>query len=166
MNSAQPLAIRAESLVKNYQTDWKGRHRRALTGVSFGVSRGTVCGIVGPNGSGKSTTLKLLAGLLRPDAGRCEIADQPVARAVACGLVGYLPEALVLPDYLPGKEFLRELAHLAGMSAIDEKISAALALVGLEADAHRRVGEYSKGMRQRLGLAQAVLGEPDVVLLD
>lgn len=166
MTSAHPLAIRAESLVKNYQTDWKGRRRRALDGVSLAVRQGSVCGLVGPNGSGKSTTLKVLAGLLRPDAGRCEILGQPLARAVECGLVGYLPESLGLPEYLTGEEFLRELAQLAGPSAIEEKIARALALVGLAAQAQRRVGEYSKGMRQRLGLAQAVLGDPAVVLLD
>ena len=71
-----------------------------------------------------------------------------------------------MPDYLTGEEFLRQLAQLAGLVAIDETISRALALVGMEAAASRRVGEYSKGMRQRLGLAQAVLGEPEVVLLD
>ena len=166
MNSAHPLAIRAESLVKNYQTDWKGRRRRALAGVSFAVARGSVCGMVGPNGSGKSTTLKLLAGLMRPDSGQCEIQEQPIAQAINRGLVGYLPEALVLPGYLTGREFLRELARLAGLSAIEARIAEALALVGLEREANRRVGEFSKGMRQRLGLAQAVLGKPEVVLLD
>ncbi len=166
MNSAQPLAIRAESLVKYYQTDWKGRRRRALAGVSFAVRRGCVCGLVGPNGSGKSTTLKLLAGLLRPDTGRCEIEEQSVAQAISRGGVGYLPESLGLPDYLTGEEFLREFAQLAGLIDIEEKIASALALVGLVVEGKRRMGEYSKGMRQRLGLAQAVLGNPAVVLLD
>ncbi len=166
MNSAHPLAIRAESLVKNYQTDWKGRRRRALAGVSFGVARGCVCGLVGPNGSGKSTTLKILAGLLRPDAGQCEIFDHSIGQAISRGLIGYLPESLEMPDYLTGEAFLGQLAQLAGLSAINDKISRALALVGMADAAKRRVGEYSKGMRQRLGLAQAVLGEPAVVLLD
>jgi ABC-2 type transport system ATP-binding protein len=166
MTSAHPLAIRAESLVKNYQTDWKGRRRRALAGVSFGVKRGCVCGLIGPNGSGKSTTLKILAGLLRLDAGRCEIEGQSVAQAIHRGLVGYLPESLGLPDYLTGEEFLRDFAQLAGLPGIEEKIASALALVGLVAEGKRHVGEYSKGMRQRLGLAQAVLGDQAVVLLD
>jgi ABC-2 type transport system ATP-binding protein len=160
MTSAQPLAIRAESLIKYYQTDWKGRRRRALAGVSFAVARGSVCGLIGPNGSGKSTTLMLLAGLLRPDSGRCEIQGQPANEALNLGVIGYLPEALGLP------EFLRELARLAGLSEIKIKLTEALALVGLEAEAGRRMGGYSKGMRQRLGLAQAVLGDPVVVLLD
>jgi len=166
MTSAQPLAIRAESLVKNYQTDWKGRRHRALAGVSFGVFSGSVCGLVGPNGSGKSTTLKLLAGLMQPDAGRCEIHGQTAEKARESGRVGYLPEALGLPAYLTGREFLRGFAQLGCLRGIEEKITGALALVGLEAAAGRRMGEYSKGMRQRLGLAQAVLGGPAVVLLD
>jgi ABC-type multidrug transport system ATPase subunit len=166
MTSAHPLAIRAESLVKNYQTDWKGRRRRALDGVSFAVAQGSVCGLVGPNGSGKSTTLKVLAGLLRPDEGKCEIHGQPVAHAIGAGRVGYLPETTGLPEYLTGEEFLRELAQLVGPCDIEDKIACALALVGLTSEGKRRVGEYSKGMRQRLGLAQAVLGDPAVVLLD
>ncbi len=166
MTSAQPLAIRAESLVKNYQTDWNGRRRRALDGVSLAVPQGGVCGLVGPNGSGKSTTLKLLAGLLQPDAGMCELLGQPVARTVAAGQVGYLPETPGLPEYLTGEEFLRELAQLSCRRSIDDQIACSLALVGLTAEAKRRVREYSKGMRQRLGLAQAVLGDPTVVLLD
>lgn len=166
MTSAHPLAIRAESLVKNYQTDWKGRRRRALDGVSFAVPQGSVCGLVGPNGSGKSTTLKLLLGLLRPDAGMCALLGRPVAQAVSEGLVGYQPETTGLPEHLTGEEFLRELAQLVGTSAVDEQVARALTLVGLTAEAKRRLREYSKGMRQRLGLAQAVLGDPAVVLLD
>lgn len=166
MTSAHPLTIRAESLVKYYQTDWKGRRRRALNDVSFVVPRGGVCGLVYPNGSGKSTTLKLLAGLLQPDAGRGEIHSQTVEQIGGCGRIGFLPEAVRLPDYLTGREFLRELARLAGLSTIDDKIAGALALVGLEAEPSRRLGGYSKGMRQRLGLAQAVLDDPAVVLLD
>lgn len=166
MTSAHPLAIRAESLVIKYQTNWKGRQRRALDGVSFAVPQGRVCGLVGPNGSGKSTTLRVLAGLVRPDAGRCEILGQPVATLLNRGLVGYLPELLGAAEYLTGEEFLRDLAQLASLDAIEDKIAGALALVGLEKEAKRCVGEYSKGMRQRLGLAQAVLGDPAVVLLD
>lgn len=166
MTSAQPLAIRAESLVKNYQTDWTGRRRRALDGVSFGVARGRVVGLVGPNGSGKSTTLKILAGLVKADGGRCEIQEQPVLQAIRRGLVGYLPDSLGLPGYLTGREFLEELARLSGLADIHNKITDALSSVGLANEGDRRVGSYSKGMRQRLGLAQTVLGDPAVILLD
>lgn len=166
MTSAHPLAIRAESLVKYYPTDWQGRRRRALAGVSLRVPSGTICGLIGANGSGKSTTLKILAGLLRPDGGSCEIDGRPVAMATVEGRIGYLPEALELPGEMRGGEFLRELAELSRLPAPEAVVTEALAMVGLASEANRRIREYSKGMRQRIGLAQAILGGPAVVLLD
>ncbi len=168
MIPAQPLAIRAESLVKDYQTDWKGRNWRALDGISLAVPRGSVCGLVGPNGSGKTTTLKILAGLVAPSSGNCELDGHPVADAVADGKVGFASETAGLPGFLTGREFLHGLARLSGYSRrdMDTPVATALALTGLEDAADRRVQNYSKGMRQKLALAQAVLGDPAIVLLD
>jgi ABC-type multidrug transport system ATPase subunit len=158
MNSALPPALRAESLVKEYRTDWRGRRWRALDGVSFAVPRGQVCGIVGPNGSGKSTTLKLLAGVTRPTAGRCLVS----------GRLGYSPETPGFPDYLTGRELLRQMAALTGLAARQcaEAAAAALAETGLGEAADRLVGGYSNGLRQRIGLAQALLHQPEILLLD
>jgi ABC-type multidrug transport system ATPase subunit len=168
MIPAQPLAIRAESLVKDYHTDWKGRIWRALDGISVAVPRGSVCGLVGPNGSGKTTTLKILAGLAVPSSGSCQLDGGPVADAVAAGQVGFASETAGLPGFLTGREFLRGLARLSGCSTrnVDTAVASALALTGLDEAADRRVKDYSKGMRQKLVLAQAVLGDPAIVLLD
>jgi ABC-type multidrug transport system ATPase subunit len=168
MIPAQPLAIRAESLVKDYHTDWKGRTWRALDGISVAVSRGRVCGLVGPNGSGKTTTLKILSGLIAPSSGSCELNGGPVADAVAAGVVGFASETVGLPGFLTGREFLRGLARLSGCSRrnTDTAVASALALTGLDDAADRRVKDYSKGMRQKLALAQAVLADPSIVLLD
>jgi ABC-type multidrug transport system ATPase subunit len=168
MIPAHSLAIRAESLVKDYQTDWKGRTWRALDGISLAVSRGSVCGLVGPNGSGKTTTLKILAGLVVPSSGSCELEGGPVADAVAAGKLGFASETAGLPGFLTGCEFLRGLARLSGCSRRDANavVKSALALTGLDEAADRRVKDYSKGMRQKLALAQAVLGDPRIVLLD
>jgi ABC-2 type transport system ATP-binding protein len=162
------MGIRVESLSKSYATDWRGRHWRALDGVSFAVPRGTVCGLIGPNGSGKSTTLKILAGLTSPDASRAEIMGVPAGDAVRRGLVGYLPDQPALPGFVSGRALLVHLARLGGRSARAAATAADMALetTGLADAATRRVSEYSKGMRQRLGLAQTFLHEPEVLLLD
>jgi ABC-2 type transport system ATP-binding protein len=168
MNPAHAPAIRAESLVKDFFTDWRGHRWRALDGVDFTVPVGSVCGLVGPNGSGKSTTLKILAGLTRPNAGRAEILGRLGAEAVRLGRVGYLPDSPALPVHLTGCAFLVHLARLSGLTPGAARDAAGRALEGtdLAGSALRRISEYSKGMRQRLGLAQAVLNDPDVVLLD
>jgi ABC-type multidrug transport system ATPase subunit len=136
--------------------------------VDFTVARGAVCGLVGPNGSGKSTTLRILAGLSRPDRGRVEIVGMSAAEAARRGRIGYLPDSPGLPGFMRGRALLIHLARLAGMaaSAAERAAQGALEQTGLLTAAERRVGEYSKGMRQRLGLAQALLGDPEVLLLD
>ncbi len=168
MTSAPPPAIRAESLSKEYLADWQGRRWRALDAVSIIVPRGATCGLVGPNGSGKTTLLKLLAGLTAPTAGWCEVAGFRARRAAELGRVGYAPESPGFPDFLSGAEYLTHLARLSGQSsaAAARIATQALALAELCEAGGRRIGEYSKGMRQRLAVAQAVLTNPDVVLLD
>jgi Cu-processing system ATP-binding protein len=139
----------------------------AVDGVDLEVRRGEVFGLIGHNGAGKSTLFKLMLGLVRPTAGQIQIAGEPVAgrgfRAVR-RQVGYLPENVVLWDNLSGLETLRFFARLKGAPASD--CPAALDRVGLAPVAARPVREYSKGMRQRLGFAQALLGAPQVLLLD
>lgn len=155
---AGAAAIAVDGLVKDYARDWRGRGWRALHGLSFAVPRGELCGLIGPNGSGKSTTLRLLAGLSTPTAGRVTVQ----------GRIGYVPEAPGLPAHESGRGWLQ---WLAGLSGHDSRVAAAaadraLASVGLTAAADRKIGTYSQGMRQRLGLAQAWLDQPDVLLLD
>lgn len=161
MASASP-AISARGLHKRY-----GRHV-ALASLDLHVEPGQVVGLLGPNGAGKTTTVKILTGLVRATGGSAELfgvpADQPAARR----RLGYLPEHFRFPEWLTGLELLRFHARLAGRDARRDagRLRDLLALVGLEGRGDERIRGYSKGMTQRLGLAQALVGEPDLVLLD
>lgn len=140
---------------------------RAVDGVSLRVGRGELFGLIGHNGAGKSTLFKLMLGLIAPTAGSLRVAGGPVrgpAFRVARRRIGYLPENLVLYDNLSGLETLRFFARLKGADAA--QCEPLLARVGLTQAAGRAVREYSKGMRQRLGFAQALLGEPRLLFLD
>jgi Cu-processing system ATP-binding protein len=140
---------------------------RAVDGVDLEVRRGELFGLIGHNGAGKSTLFRMMLGLTPATAGDIRIAGAPVAgsgfRAVRRS-VGYLPENVVLYDNLTGVETLQFFARLKGVPA--SECAPALERVGLAAAARRRVREYSKGMRQRLGFAQALLGRPQILFLD
>lgn len=135
-----------------------------MEGLSLRLAPGQVLGLLGPNGSGKSTTLKALAGLVTPTAGLCLVCGKPAGSDAARELVGYLPESPVFAPHLTGRDFLAYCGGLSGVS--DGRVAEALAWSGLADAADRRLSTYSKGMVQRIGLAQAVLHDPAVVLLD
>ncbi|HLP26617.1 MAG TPA: ABC transporter ATP-binding protein [Acidobacteriota bacterium] len=160
--------MRIERLVKQYPLDWRGRTVRALDEVSFVVRPGTICALVGANGSGKSTTLKLCAGLGRPTSGVCVVAGRAPVDALREGQVGYLPEETLLPEFDDAREFLGRLAALGGLAPAEaaKAVEEALAQTGLAEIATQPLGALSKGQRQRVGLAQALLRRPDVLLLD
>ena len=157
-------AIRIEGLRKAF------RQVRALDGLSFQVEPGTVFGFLGPNGAGKTTTLRILAGLARADGGAAWVADHPVGpESPARRLVGYLPEEPHFYTWMTATEFLRDyVAGLFGLAPAEARRRTAelLERVGLKEAAGRRIGGFSRGMRQRLGLAQALINRPQVVLLD
>ncbi|HSJ45625.1 MAG TPA: ABC transporter ATP-binding protein [Euzebyales bacterium] len=154
--------IRARGLHKRY-----GRHV-ALDSLDLDVGPGQVVGLLGPNGAGKTTTVKILTGLVHATAGRAELFGVPVAEPTARRRLGYLPEHFRFPEWLTGIELLRFHARLAGRDPRREagRLLELLALVGLEGRGDDRIRGYSKGMTQRLGLAQALVSEPDLVLLD
>ena len=139
----------------------------AVDDVSLDIRRGEVFGLIGHNGAGKSTLFKMMLGLLAPTSGRIEVGGQPVhgraAREVRRG-IGYLPENVALWDNLSGLETLRFFARLKRVDAAG--CPALLERVGLGAAGKKPVRAYSKGMRQRLGFAQALLGQPRVLFLD
>ena len=139
----------------------------AVDDVDLDIRRGEVFGLIGHNGAGKSTLFRMMLGLLPPSAGTLRVAGVPVAGGGARAVrrtIGYLPENVALWDNLSGLETLRFFARLKAVPA--SECAPALAKVGLEAAAQRPVREYSKGMRQRLGFAQALLGRPQVLFLD
>ncbi|RCS30472.1 ABC transporter ATP-binding protein [Rhodanobacter denitrificans] len=152
-------AIELDALAKRYGA------LAALDGVTACVPRGQVIGLLGHNGAGKSTLIKLILGLIAPSGGRLEVLGQSPWRAHALRRrIGYLPESATFYASLSGRELLDYLARLK--QAPRGQVSTLLERVGLAHAADRRVGTYSKGMRQRLGLAQALLGSPELVLLD
>jgi ABC-type multidrug transport system ATPase subunit len=145
-----------------------GGRRRVLNGFRLAVGQGRVCGLIGANGSGKSTALRCLAGLVTPTAGVCRVFGRPPSEAAARGRLGFLPELPAFPAGLTGREFLEALARLAGTSRVERRrrVAAALEECGSSAIAEQRLGGLSQGQRARIGLAQAILDEPDLLLLD
>lgn len=161
-------AIAIEKLTKDFRVGLRGVKLRAVDGVSFSVRRGEIFGLLGPNGSGKSTTLKILLGLLRPTSGKCRVFGGDSTSPAVRSRVGFLPEAPYFYGYLSGRELVKFYARMSGVPVdeIDEKTDSALALAGMSAAAARRVRTYSKGMLQRIGIAQAIVHDPELVILD
>lgn len=158
--------IRVDGVGKQFRS-----HRRrvqALDGVSFSVHSGEVFGLLGANGAGKTTLVKILLGLTRPSNGRVEVRGIDPRRRRARRRVGYLPEGHRFPGYLPGDAAMRLFGRLAGMdeATITRRTAELLDLVGLHDRGTDRVSRYSKGMTQRLGLACALLDDPEVLFLD
>ncbi|MBK7643138.1 MAG: ABC transporter ATP-binding protein [Planctomycetes bacterium] len=165
----QASLIRARELRKLYRKGlFGGEGFPALDGVSLEVGRGSVFGLLGPNGAGKTTMVKIFLGLVHRTHGEVEILGQSCEDASVRRRIGYLPEAHRLPGYLTGRQMLRLFAQMSGCakSEIDDRIEKQLELVGMRDAAGRKISEYSKGMQQRIGLAQALIHEPELVFLD
>jgi ABC-2 type transport system ATP-binding protein len=165
--SRQP-AIEIRHLTKDYSLPGGRQRVRAVDDLSLCIARGEVFGLLGPNGSGKSTTLKALLGLLTPTLGTCSLNGISGADPASHRAIGYLPEAPYFPRFFSGRELLRFHARLCGLPRAhrEARIDQLLARVGLAHAADRRVGTYSKGMLQRVGLAQALVTDPPILILD
>ena len=140
--------------------------RAAVEDVSLEVGRGEVVGLLGPNGAGKTTVIKMLLGLVHPDAGEAMVLGRPAADPVARGRVGYLPELFRYQPWLSAAEVLALHVRLSGVEVPAREQRDCLTLVGLAERAGDRVGGFSKGMQQRLGLAVALVAQPELVILD
>jgi len=165
--SASPVRVR--ELKKTYRSGFAGRKKlQALCGVSVEVERGQVFGLLGPNGAGKTTMIKVLLGLIGRFEGEALLFGEPIGPAKLRRRVGYLPEAHLLPPYLTGRQVLDLFGQLSGVphSELRDSIPRWLERVGIEQAADRKLKEYSKGMKQRLGLAQAFIHGPELVFLD
>lgn len=140
----------------------------ALRGVSLQVRSGGVFGLLGPNGAGKSTLVKILTSIVRPTQCVGTLLGQPIGHKPTLARVGYLPEHARFPEYLKGREVIRYVAGLTGMSPSQSRVRAGelLEIVGMQDWGNHRLGTYSKGMKQRIGLAQALVNDPDIVFLD
>src|SRR6266545_6004182 len=162
-------AIRTESLTKHYKVGfWRPRPYVALDALTLEVGQGEVFGFLGPNGAGKTTTLKLLMQLIYPTSGRAEILGKPVGDVGVKQRLGYLPEQPYFYDYLTAQELLEYFAALFGYTPADGRKRAATLLdeVGIGAERRLQLRKFSKGMLQRVGIAQALINDPEVVFFD
>jgi ABC-2 type transport system ATP-binding protein len=162
-------AIVIERLTKVFRPGWPGQpHVTALDGLSLSVRRGEIYGFLGPNGAGKTTTLKILMGLMRATSGIAEVLGRPAGDVLVRQQIGFLPESPYFYDYLTAEEFLAFYGRLAGLGGADLKrrVSELLDLVGLVEARARQLRKFSKGMLQRIGLAQALIHSPELVILD
>ena len=162
------IPIEAQGLRKVYRSRWRGRSVAALDGLDLRVEPGEVFGLLGPNGAGKTTTVKILLGLTHPSAGEARLFGRPSSDPESRRRVGYLPEGHRFPGYLTARQTLSIFGRMSGMdrAALDRRAPALLERVRLSDWADVRVKKFSKGMTQRLGLAAALVHDPDVLLLD
>jgi ABC-2 type transport system ATP-binding protein len=160
--------VEVRDLVKDVRPGFGVRRKRILHGISLDVREGEIFGFIGPNGAGKTTTLKVLMGLIRPTSGHARILGHDVRETAFRRHVGFLPENPYFYEFLTGREFLRFYARVSGVRRGERegRISELLDWVGLTAAADQRLRTYSKGMLQRVGIAQALVHDPQVVFLD
>jgi ABC-2 type transport system ATP-binding protein len=161
--------VRTDHLTKDFFVGfWRQRPHRALDAVSMDIASGEVFGLLGPNGAGKSTTLKLLLHLLWPSSGRIELLGRPAGDIATRRRVGFLPEQPTFYDHLTAEELLTYFAGLFGYAGGERRrrVGAMLDLVGLGDDRRRPLRQLSKGLVQRVGLAQALVNDPELVILD
>ncbi|HCF60205.1 MAG TPA: hypothetical protein DFS52_19685 [Myxococcales bacterium] len=162
-------AIEIRGLTKGFRTGfWMRKNVQALRGLDLSVRAGEIFGFLGPNGAGKSTTIKILTGLIRQDGGEVRIFGAPPGSDGAKRRIGFLPENPVFYEHLSGQELLEHYAKLLGLDRAKRRARVAelLGLVGMQKAARLQMRRYSKGMVQRIGIAQALLQDPDLVILD
>jgi ABC-2 type transport system ATP-binding protein len=165
---AQDVIVETRNLTKDYRDFWGRRKKRALNALNLTISRGEIFGLLGPNGSGKTTTIKLLLGLLFPTDGEAFVFGEAGANVQKNERVGYLPEESYLYKFLNAEETLDFYGRLFNMppSLRKSRAEELIDTVGLSGDKNRVLKEYSKGMRQRIGLAQCLINDPELVILD
>ena len=161
-------AIETNGLTKEYRIGFWRKTVRVVSGLNLTVRRGEVFGYLGPNGAGKTTTLKLLTGLVRPTSGEARVLGQPLGDVRTKQQVGFLPEQPYFYEYLTGRELLNFYGQLVGLTQPDrkERIEKLARQLQIDSRLDLPLRKYSKGMLQRLGLAQALINDPELVLLD
>src|SRR5438128_472318 len=164
---AQPV-IETRNLSKTFRDFWGRQKVRALKALDLTIYKGEIFGLLGPNGSGKSTTIKLLLGLLFPTTGRAIVLGKDATEVKKNEHIGYLPEETYLYKFLNAEETLDFYGRLFDMPASlrHQRAEALIDMVGLSRARRRQMREYSKGMARRLGLAQALINDPEVIMLD
>ena len=168
IHKSAEVVVAVRGLTKVFKDFWGRAKARAVDNVDFEVRRGEVFGLLGPNGSGKSTTIKMLLGLLYPTKGHIEVFGHSPRHVATKSRIGYLPEESYLYRYLNSYETLDFFGNLFRLPSgeRDKRAEQLLEMVGLSQTRTRAVGEFSKGMQRRIGLAQALINDPDLVILD
>jgi len=162
------LAIEIKHLTKKYRSGFWLKERVSLSDLNLEVEAGSIFGFLGHNGAGKTTTIKLLIGVIHPTSGEASIFGRPISDINVKREIGYLPESPYFYDYLTGSEFLDFSGQLFGMTTKEraKRVDALIELVGLKGAEREQMRKYSKGMLQRIGLAQALINDPKLVILD
>jgi ABC-2 type transport system ATP-binding protein len=160
--------IRTTRLNKAYRSGFRMKRVQALVDLDLEVGRGETFGFLGPNGAGKTSLIKILMGLAKPTSGRAEVFGKPVSDAQVKSRIGFLPESPYFYDYLTAREFLELAARLAGVPGRETggRVDQLLKLVRMEHAARSQMRGFSRGMLQRMGIAQALVGDPELVILD
>lgn len=161
-------ALNIENLHKSFKTGFTLKKKKILKGISFSVEQGEIFGYLGPNGAGKTTTIKCILGLIFPEQGDIKILGNPYLSIKSKEKTGFLPENPYFYDYLTAEEFLDFYSRLYNLSSSQkkDKIRDLIKLVGLEKSTNLQLRKFSKGMLQRIGLAQALVNDPELVILD
>jgi ABC-2 type transport system ATP-binding protein len=162
------MILRTQALSKTFKVGFWGRRVAALDRLDLEVLRGEVFGFLGPNGAGKTTTIKILMGLIYATSGTAWIFDRPIGDKESKSRVGFLPESPYFYDYLTGGEFLRFYGHLFGLQGVmlSKRVDELLEIVGMSHARDLQLRKFSKGMLQRVGIAQALINDPELVVLD
>ncbi len=160
--------VQIENIRKVFRVGFWGRRVTAVDQLSLDVQRGEVFGFLGPNGAGKTTTIKMLMGLIYPTSGQARIFGHAVGDPAAKAKLGFLPESPYFYDYLTSREFLNFYGHLFGLwgGSLDKRVDELLELVGMSHAKDLQLRKFSKGMLQRVGIAQALINDPELVVLD
>lgn len=168
MGEQNTLVIEARTLTKVFRDFWRRPKICAVNGIDLAIKPGEIFGLLGPNGSGKSTTLKMILGLLHPTAGELTVLNNSPRDVETKARIGFMPEESYLYKYLTAVEILNFYANLYGLSGRrrTEVVERLIEQVGLTAARNRPIGEFSKGMARRVGLAQCLLNDPELILLD
>jgi ABC-2 type transport system ATP-binding protein len=166
--STTESVLQTEGLTKTFKAGFWGRHVTVLEGLSLSVQRGEVFGFLGPNGAGKTTTIKILMGLIYPTDGRATVLGRPVGDSRVKARIGFLPESPYFYDYLTAGEFLQFYGHLFSLrgAALENRVTELLDLVGMSHAKNLQLRKFSKGMLQRVGIAQALVNDPELIVLD
>jgi ABC-2 type transport system ATP-binding protein len=162
------LILQTEQLCKTFRVGFWGKPVMAVDRLDLDVRRGEVFGFLGPNGAGKTTTLKILMGLIYQTSGKATLFGCAVGEPLAKAKVGFLPESPYFYDYLTGREFLRFYGHLFGLGGrlLETRVDELLEVVGMVQGRDLQLRKFSKGMLQRVGIAQALINDPELVVLD